>query len=301
MEMGIPLAKALKKFCNAKLKFQELEESGVIDTAVLEELEAGVEQATESLVTMREARSRINEIKKDRGFGRAPLNSKLKLNGNQVEKKKTRMQCWDCGEFGYWGGDKQGAGLFKPKAAGKRPTAQKHVKVVESLNTEHVLDEPPTSNEINMVHLDSMRLEVALESSKQEEKPVPGLSRDKVLLGALDSACNRPCAGEVLIQHFLLTLQHAPPEVQAIVQTAEENEFFRFGNGGTQRSGVRYRLPVMVGNNLLAVWVSVVKVPSLGLLLGRAFLDGTGDVISFTKQKLRPDFWMASSSTCLRV
>ena len=129
-----------------------------------------------------------------------------------------------------------------------------------------------------------------MESSKQEDKPVPGLSRDKVLMGALDSACNRTCAGEVWIQHFLLTLQHAPPEVQAIVATAEENELFRFGNGGTQRSSVRYRLPVMVGNNLLAVWVSVVKVPSLGLLLGRDFLDGIGAVISFTKQKLRPDF-----------
>lgn len=46
----------------------------------------------------------------------------------------------------------------------------------------------------------------------------------------------------------------------------------------------------MVGNNLLAVWVSVVKVPGLGLVLGRDFLDGIGAVISLTKQKLRPDF-----------
>ena len=192
---GNPSGQSLEEVlqCEAEVlaaEIQELEESCEVDTAVLEELEAGVEQAAESIVTMREAGSCINEIKKDRGFGRAPLNSKLKLNGNQVEKKKTRTQCWDCGEFGHWGGDAQcskpGAGLFKPKAAGKRPTAQKHVKVVESLNTEHVLDEPPTSNEINMVHHDSMRFEEALESSKQEDKPVPGLSRDKVLTGALD-------------------------------------------------------------------------------------------------------------------
>ena len=78
--------------CEAEVlaaEIQELEESGEFDTAVLEELEAGVEQAAESLVTMREARSRINEIKRDRGFGRAPAGSKPKLNGNQVEKKKT--------------------------------------------------------------------------------------------------------------------------------------------------------------------------------------------------------------------
>lgn len=145
---GNPSGQSLEEVlhCEAEVpaaELQELEESGDIDTAVLEELEAGVEQAAKSLVTMREARSRINEIKKDRGFGRAPLNSRLKLNGNQVEKKKIKTQCLDCGEFGHWGGDAQcskpGAGLFKPKAAGKRPTAQKHVKVVESLNTEHVL------------------------------------------------------------------------------------------------------------------------------------------------------------------
>ena len=85
-------------------------------------------------------------------------------------------------------------------------------------------------------------------------------------------------------------MQHAPLEVPAIAQTAEENELFRFGNGDTQRSSLRYRLPVMVGNNLLAVWVSVVTVPRLGLLLGCDFLDGIAAVISFAKQKLRPDF-----------
>ena len=76
-------------------------------------------------------------------------------------------------------------------------------------------------------------------------------------MGALDSACNRTCAGEVWIQHYLHTLQHAPPEFHAIVQTAEENELFRFGTEGIQRRRVRYRLLLMVGNNLLAVWVSV--------------------------------------------
>ena len=90
--------------CEAEVlaaEIQELEESGDFDIALLEELEAGVEQAAESLVTMREARSRINEIKKDRGFGCASMNSKPKLNGNQVDKKKTKTQCWDCGEFGH--------------------------------------------------------------------------------------------------------------------------------------------------------------------------------------------------------
>ena len=50
-------------------ELQELEEEGV-DHGLMEELESGVEQAAESLLTMREARQRIAEVRKDRGFGK---------------------------------------------------------------------------------------------------------------------------------------------------------------------------------------------------------------------------------------
>ncbi|CAL1166460.1 unnamed protein product [Cladocopium goreaui] len=276
-------------------EIQELEECGDVDPSILENLEEGVEKAAESLVTMREARARINDIRKDRGFGRPGAGSKMKIHGNQVQKKKTSTQCWDCGEFGHWGGDSQcqkpGAGLFKPKRAAKKPPSpQKHVKVMESLNTEHVVDDGDDSHEVMMVHHDSVPFVEALVSSKKEQPSVPGLAKDKVLVGALDSACNRTCAGDVWLQHYLQTLQKCPQHIQSLLMTAEENEMFRFGNGGTQTSRIRYRLPMMIGDNLVLVWVSVVKVPSLGLLLGRDFLDGIGAVISFTKQKLRPDF-----------
>ena len=82
-----------------------------------------------------------------------------------------------------------------------------------------------------MVHHDSMRFEEALESSKQEDKPVPGLSRDKVLMGALDSACNRTCAGEVWIQHFLLTPESkclaAAPKLRLAKLTAKLKQWMR--------------------------------------------------------------------------
>ena len=114
---------------------------------------------------------------------------------------------------------------------------------------------------------------------------MPGLARDKVLVGALDSACSRTCAGETWLKHYLHTLSTAPDHIRSLICTAQEGELFRFGNGGAQRSGVRYRLPIMIGSNLVTVWVSVVRV-----LLGRDFLDAVGAVVSFTKQKLRPDF-----------
>lgn len=51
-------------------ELQELEDEGVVEPALIEELESGVETAAESLATMREARNRIAEVRKDRGFGK---------------------------------------------------------------------------------------------------------------------------------------------------------------------------------------------------------------------------------------
>ncbi|CAE7402794.1 dnaJ, partial [Symbiodinium sp. KB8] len=77
---------------------------------------------------------------------------------------------------------------------------------------------------------------------------------DKALVGALDSACNRPS--------------------------------FKFGNGGILPSAVRWRIPAMIGNHLVCIWVSAVPVQSLGLLLGRDALDGLGGVLDFGRKSL---------------
>lgn len=45
----------------------------------------------------------------------------------------------------------------------------------------------------------------------------------------------------------------------------------------------------MIGNSLLTVWVSTVPVDSLGLLLGRDFLDAVGAVINFSRRMMRAD------------
>jgi len=46
---------------------------------------------------------------------------------------------------------------------------------------------------------------------------------------------------------------------------------------------------VVVGSDLVLTWFSVVPVPSLGLLLGRDWLDGVGCVLSFAKKVMRVD------------
>lgn len=144
------LAEVLQSEAEAlAVDIQELEEDGALDPQLLEELEPGVEQAAESLLTMREAKTKINEIKRDRGFGKS--GGKGKATGNQIAAKKGCTVCWGCGESGHWAGDQQclkpGQGLAKPKAAGKK-TPAKHVKVVESLNTEQVEAFPGDANEV---------------------------------------------------------------------------------------------------------------------------------------------------------
>ena len=70
-------------------ELQELETEGC-DPRVLEDLESGMEQAAESLLTMREARTKIAEVKKDRGYGKPgqPAPRSTKPHGNQVPRQK---------------------------------------------------------------------------------------------------------------------------------------------------------------------------------------------------------------------
>ena len=115
------------------------------------------------------------------------------------------------------------------------------------------------------------------------------LASDKRLVGALDSACNRTVAGPTWLSGFLNELKKAPADVRALVKRQQERELFRFGNGGVQRSLERWRLPMVLGDQLFLFWTSVVDVPSLGLLFGRDFLDGIGAGLNFNRRLLRCD------------
>ena len=293
-----------------------------LDAELLTDLESGVEQAAESLITMREARGKLAEVRKDRGYGKAPSSTssspgKGRPHGNQATARKQsgKHPCWDCLQHGHWAGDPQcpkpGAGLGK-KDGGK---GGRHVKVVESLNTEHVVEGhevsvaevatgsglasvllgPQQVHEVAAVQLDrGCSLDEVLKGEQGVYAEVnsangPSLAWDKKLVGALGSACNRTCTGTTWLANYLKTLRGAPQEIQALVCHEAENETFRFGNGGIQKSMERWRLPTMIGNQLILFWTSVVPVPSLGLLLGRDFLDAVGAVLSFARRALRCD------------
>jgi hypothetical protein len=118
-------------------ELQEAEEMGV-GTDTLEGLEQNFESAAEALVTMKEARTRLQEIRKDRGYGKTDNKGGSKVSASQMTSRKTsgKFPCFDCNMHGHWAGDKEctmpGAGLGRKGATSVRPKA-KQVRLAEAL------------------------------------------------------------------------------------------------------------------------------------------------------------------------
>ena len=76
----------------------ELDESAEngLDASMIQEIEDSVETAAEALITMKEARSKLQEVKKDRGYGRAGDGP------SKVSQKKAsgNHPCFDCLDIG---------------------------------------------------------------------------------------------------------------------------------------------------------------------------------------------------------
>lgn len=123
----------------------------------------------------------------------------------------------------------------------------KQVKIAEDLQ----LEAGGTPNEVLMVQAvppsTSTSLADALAFHQQpKEVNVLNLSSEKRLVGALDTACNRTCTGPSWLSSFLAGLKSAPQWIQSLAVKSPEHEVFRFGNGGTQVSSERWRLPMLV-------------------------------------------------------
>ena len=176
--------------------------------------------------------------------------AKPRFTRNQVNGKKTKSSCWDCGQQGHWSGDhgcpNPGAGLYKPKNSNPKP--QKQVRVVEALTTELSADPTAPADEahevltLSRVSRPSTLSEALRQSNEVHVSQLASLSMDKRLMGALDSACNRTCCGTACLDHYFTALNAAPQEIKCLVQQCPEQETFRFGDGGTQ-SSYRIRAP----------------------------------------------------------
>ena len=166
------------------------------------------------------------------------------------------------------------------------------MKIAEALQAEVEADSmipEAVVHEIQMASHEPNRhsLRGALESHSNELNAASPhvLSWDKRFVGALDTACNRTVTGTTWLSTYLQALQDSPAHVQSMIKCFAEREVFHFGNGGTQSSQERWRLPIVLGGQLICINVSVVPVPSLGLLLGRDFLESLGS-LSFAKKTI---------------
>ena len=281
----------------AEVLAAELDEAAAngVDDDTLREIEDSVEAAAEAFLTMKEAGTKLQEVRKDRGYGKAPnptaTSPTSKVN---LKKQSDRHPCFDCGLPGHWAGDAECQKPGQQLGRKKGKATLKQVKVTEALNTEH--EEVATDgHEVLMVQrqspvLSDAFLETVQNFHEPKEVNALGLAVDKRLMGALDSACNRTCTGSDWLHSFLTVLRAtAPKEVVDLVRSEPEHETFRFGNGGTQVSNERWRLPTVVGGGIICFWTSVVPVASLGLLLGRDFLEAVGAVMDFSRRALRCD------------
>ena len=170
----------------------------------------------------------------------------------------------------------------------------KQVRLAETVTESEVntvaADTPP--NEILMMSSAALSLDEAFQLStkraatEHEIMATPGATAEKALVGALDSACNRTCAGETWLQNYVAMLHTAPPWIQGLVAKAPETERFRFGNGAVLPSATRWRIPISVADEIVLLWVSSVEVPSLGLLIGRDVLDAVGGLLDFANRTL---------------
>ena len=283
----------------AEVLATELEEAvqDGVDSHLLDDLEGSMENAAEALLSMREARQKISDVKKDRGYGRSSGTPSPKRGSKTVLKKQSPdHRCWDCDLPGHWAGDPEckrpGAKLGKKDRNSKSPRkGPRQVQIAETLETECLED--GGGHEVQAVqHLPRhLPLATALEEFHKTPKEVNSvaatLAGDKMLVGALDTACNRTCTGSTWLRSYLDHLKEAPSYIRKMVQRVDEHEVFRFGNGGTQVSHDRWKLPALIDGTLVCFWTSLVPVPSLGLLLGRDFLDALGTVMHFSQRKVR--------------
>ena len=110
---------------------------------------------------MKEARSRLNKIRKDRGFNKSgPGSTKGNPNVPSSKKASGKNPCCDCGLHDNWAGDKEcqrpGAGLARktsPVVAKQKP---RQVRFTEARRADHLPEvsheDEPTVAEVGKLH-----------------------------------------------------------------------------------------------------------------------------------------------------
>ena len=233
-------------------ELEQAAEAGA-DEEVLEGLEASVEAGAEALVSMREARSRLQAVRKDRGYkahaptvgGRGEGRGRG-IGGAALRKQSGRHPCFDCGEHGHWAGDAackhpgEGLGRKKDSQAAKPKARQvrmaEHQAQVLDYDIGGAANTEESHEALVVVHGD---LEHALYQDALISSHASRGRASVELVGALDSACNRTCCGSTWLENYLAALSSAPAFIRSLIKEVPESEAFRFGNGSSTPSFAR--------------------------------------------------------------
>ena len=303
------------------------------DETELEQIEENLDNAVEALVTLREARSQISALRRDRGFHGPKGGGKAKDGKGKSDGKKSG--CHLCGAMDHWmdecpknrnkgkGSGRGGSGGRFGGSKGSRSSSStvapsksgfRKPKSETNISEANVVDLMPDSSqsfqdvkfpsvgfhaepEVHEIHVTETLAEALSTSSRSV---VAHLDSDKMYQAAVDSACNRSVCGMEWMDSYLSALQFAPQVIQDLVKKVPEEEQFRFGNGGCLGSSERYRIPIKIENSVVMVWLSVVQCGSLGCLLGKDWLEALGAVLDFSGKRMQlkylfPDRWIRLS------
>ena len=301
-------------------ELDEVAEAG-LDEEELQGIEERIDGAVEALVTLREARTQINSLKRDRGFHGGKGGGKSKTKGGGKEKPGG---CFACGDEGHWAGDPECKG--PSKGGGKSPKGPRFPKPMKKQNhggsqSSHssspqkstgyrseahtaevnvmdllpsvsdatfrsvAFDDKPSVHEILMVGAGSLAEALATSTSGSMR-----LDPDKRYIAAVDTACNKTCAGEEWLALVLDALKFAPDWVQQLITEVKAVDYFRFGNGGTLVSEKRIRIPVCILGQVVLVWISSIPCNSLGCLVGKDVLECLGAILDVVNKKMQLKF-----------
>ena len=253
------------------------EMEGELDDQGLNEAEAALSDMAEALMTLKEARGKIAAVKKDRGYGKPVDGGVRSSSSTSVAARKRDTKCNACGLKGHWAGDPE----CKSKAKPKKKVGHKNVNFAEAgdMNEAQVID----FLQGGQLDTDGFHEILAVDLADVLDVKKVETSWQKPYFAAVDSCCNRTCAGESWVEAIRKAL---PREFKGLWKESPESERFRFGDGGCLTSSRRVRVPMNFEGQVVLVWFSVLPNNRLAGLLGKDFLDAMGGILDFPRQTI---------------
>ena len=246
----------------------------------LETAAINLASASEALPTVRNARAALKGSGKGeqrpatasckgRGKGKGRGRSSGKSITDCISDHKARSNCNDCGQRGHWAGDPGCSG-------GPRESRGALATMIDDGDTYDVkrTDDDETRPAYAVAREVDFRSVLAANTIIVDDG-----------IGVCDTACQYSVAGTMWVQRYLDTLRSLDLDHEVTEQ--DEDESYKFANGGTLPSTRRVTVPICIGDKPTKISFSVVDNPGLSLFIGRDFLEEHRAVMDIARKTLR--------------